>query len=87
MRPKLLISAILIAGLLGAGLALLIAYALGGTPYAYAALVAPVAATVYTCIFVYRHTSRRRALQAMLTALGTTSVVLLVIYLISERLR
>ena len=32
-------------------------------------LIAPLAATTYASVFVYRHTARRRALQAAATAL------------------
>jgi len=77
MRVKLLIIASLLASLLGSGLAVLIAWTLALTPLAVFALLATTAAA---CIFVYRHTARRRALQAMLTALFTTVFVLLIIY-------
>jgi hypothetical protein len=44
----------------------------GGALTAWAAvlaLVAPVACVVYASVFVYRHTARRRTLQAAATAL------------------
>ncbi len=77
MRPKLLIIASLLAGFVGAALCLLIIFTVAQTAFA---LLALMIVTVVACHFVYRHTARRRALQALLTALGATLVALLIIY-------
>lgn len=72
MRWKLLIVASLLAAVVGAGACFAVAYALsGGSPawWPAAALVAPLGATAYASVFVYRHTARRRTLQAAATAL------------------
>lgn len=78
MRWKLLLITSLLAAGAGAGASLWIARALGldrsgglnHSPLAVAAaLLFPIASTVFAGIFVYRHTPRRRALQAMATAL------------------
>lgn len=76
MRWKLLIVASLLASVVGTGacallLRLLAARGAGALP-AWAAVVAflvPVACVVYASIFVYRHTARRRTLQAAATAM------------------
>jgi hypothetical protein len=66
----------------GAGLALL-RYLLGATGRltspdapALAAFLLPLAAITYASVFVYRRTARRRALQAMLTALVSLALTL-----------
>ena len=76
MRWKLLIAASLLAAAAGAG----VCYAAirfilesagpgsGGWPAALT-LLAPLGANAYAAVFVYRHTARRRALQAAATAL------------------
>jgi hypothetical protein len=78
LRWKLLIVAAALAALVGAGAAtaaarLLAGYSVGApTPPVWSvglALLPPVACVTYACIFVYRHTARRRVLQAALTAL------------------
>lgn len=38
--------------------------------------------TLVACVFVYRHTARRRVLQALLTALGATLVGWIALYAI-----
>jgi len=43
-------------------------------------LILPAAAILYASIFVYRHTARRRSLQAMATALVSTTLTLAIIY-------
>lgn len=77
MRWKLLIVASLLAFVAGTGACALVVRIVaargggGGLP-AWAAVVAlavPVACVVYASIFVYRHTARRRTLQAAATAL------------------
>ena len=75
MRWKLLIAASLLAAAAGAGVCYGAAYFLlapGARPPAWAAaaaLLAPLGAITYASIFVYRHTPRRRQLQAAATAL------------------
>ncbi len=77
LRWKLLIVVPMLAALVGAGACAAAARLLsnndgGGTLPAWAAvvaLVAPIACVVYASIFVYRHTARRRTLQAAATAL------------------
>ncbi len=77
MRWKLLIAASLLAATVGAGAVLVATYfALGGPPgevppawLLAVAVLAPLAATTFAAVFVYRHTARRRTLQAAATAL------------------
>ncbi|HEX8473426.1 MAG TPA: hypothetical protein VF666_05300 [Pyrinomonadaceae bacterium] len=78
MRWKLLLISSLLATITGAGASLWIAYARGLTFHenfytsnlsVAAVLLAPLATITYASIFVYRHTARRRTLQAMATAL------------------
>ncbi|MBA2340985.1 MAG: hypothetical protein H0V88_11355 [Pyrinomonadaceae bacterium] len=83
MRWKLLIVAALLAALAGT-LPLLLGFyfgVIGSTPETFSelflkpntrillSLILPVATITYSSIFVYRHTARRRALQATITAL------------------
>ena len=83
MRWKLLIAASLLASVVGAGACALIVRILtargrGALP-AWAAVVAlavPVGCVVYASIFVYRHTARRRTLQAAATALLASTLTL-----------
>lgn len=76
MRLKLVIAASTVAAVIGAGSC--IALVLGvfsdealSRPGVLAAstLLLPIAAIVFASIFVYRHTARRRKLQAFLTAI------------------
>ncbi|MGH9900390.1 MAG: hypothetical protein ACRD68_00970 [Pyrinomonadaceae bacterium] len=86
MRWKLLLISSLLATIVGAGASLGIAHGAGvGRPVrfeppdglaALAALLLPVAAITFASIFVYRHTARRRAIQAMATALLATLLTL-----------
>ena len=77
MRWKLLIAASLLAAAVGAGAFYAASYFLlapwGGwaAPLWAAALslLAPLGAITYAAVFVYRHTPRRRQLQAAATAL------------------
>ena len=77
MRWKLLLIASLLATLVGAGATLGIVIGVLGEPGQFTApdlavfgtLIVPVAAITFASIFVYRHTARRRKLQAMATAL------------------
>ena len=76
MRWKLLIVASLLAFVVGTGVCVAIVRFLtargGGALSAWAAvaaLLAPIACIIYASVFVYRHTARRRTLQAAATAL------------------
>jgi hypothetical protein len=75
LRWKLLIAASLLAAAAGTGVCYAAAYLLlkpGAAPPAWAAVVAllaPLGFITYAAIFVYRHTARRRALQAAATGL------------------
>jgi hypothetical protein len=76
LRWKLLIIASVLAALAGAGASLAASrFAFGGgrgvfNDWAVAStLLLPLAAATYASVFVYRRTSRRRALQAAATAL------------------
>lgn len=77
MRWKLLFIASLLAAVVGAGVPLLTAFLLFGPArgvkipglFIPGSLLIPLAVITYAAIFVYRHTARRRSLQAILTAL------------------
>ncbi|HEV7842225.1 MAG TPA: hypothetical protein VGO69_00940, partial [Pyrinomonadaceae bacterium] len=89
MRWKLLLIASLLATIVGAGSTLWLVYSLTRPAeslarpslLAFAALLIPIAAITYASIFVYRHTSRRRRLQAMLTALLACLLTLTILLL------
>ena len=83
MRLKLVIAASLLAAIVGAGSC--IALVLGvfalkawSSPglLVTSTLLLPIAAIVFASIFVYRHTARRRKLQAFLTATLSTLLTL-----------
>ena len=84
MRWKLLVIASLAAVVAGAGgsagLLYLLAGRAGPTARAgwlvLAALLLPLAAITYASVFVYRHTARRRKLQAAATALASLALTL-----------
>ena len=84
MRWKLLLVASLLATLSGAGASLAITYELLGsagrvaTPglVGLATLLIPLGTITSASVFVYRHTARRRPLQAMATALLATALTL-----------
>ncbi len=77
MRWKLLLASGLIAGIVGTGLSLAVLFFTSGErqnlwqqPRLWVSLLAvllPFALFIYTAIFVYRHTARRRRLQAFLS--------------------
>ena len=76
MRLKLVLAASGLAAIVGAGTC--IALVLGvfsvkalSSPglLVISTLLLPIAATAFAAIFVYRHTARRRKLQALLTAI------------------
>ncbi|HEX7332567.1 MAG TPA: hypothetical protein VF290_13775 [Pyrinomonadaceae bacterium] len=83
MRLKLVVIASLLAAIVGAGSC--IALVLGvfslqalSSPglLVTATLLLPIAAIIFSSIFVYRHTARRRRLQAFLTAVLATLLTL-----------
>lgn len=75
MRWKLLIIASLVAALISTGGSLALVYWLDGrmnhvsAPAIAGLIIIPLIATTLASIFVYRHTARRRKLQAISTAL------------------
>ncbi len=79
MRWKLLVLVSLIASLVGCGIAIAIIFFLSGSSdaaapknfdvIALAPLIFPVAMIIVASFFVYRHTAKRRRLQAIATAL------------------
>lgn len=77
MRWKLVLIVSLVASVAGVGSTIGIVYAMTRSVAvspkpsvpAFAALLLPLAAIIFAAFFVYRHTARRRRLQAMLTAL------------------
>jgi hypothetical protein len=97
MRLKLVLAASVLAALVGAGSC--IALVLGvfsvkalSSPGLLAAstLLLPVATIVFAAIFVYRHTARRRKLQAFLTtliAILLTLTLLILFSILSNRVR
>lgn len=88
MRLKLVIAASVLAAVAGAGIC--IALVLGvfsvktlSNPglLVTSTLVLPIATTAFASIFVYRHTARRRKLQAFLTAI--IAIILTLTFLIA----
>ena len=88
MRLKLVLAASLLAAIVGAGSC--IALVLGvfsekalSTPglLVTSTLLLPILTIIFASIFVYRHTARRRKLQAVLTAL--LSILLTLAFFIS----
>jgi purine-cytosine permease-like protein len=84
MRLKLVLCASSLAAIVGAGLciAALLAFFSSIKLFAYPSLLLvstfflPTAAIVFASIFVYRHTSRRRKLQAFMTAILATTLTI-----------
>jgi purine-cytosine permease-like protein len=87
MRWKLLLIATLVATLVGAGAPLCIVFGLPGPAhqlvepdiFILSTLLIPVAAIAGAGFFVYRHTARRRRIQAMLTVLIATLLTLTIL--------
>ena len=97
VRWKLLIITSLVAALLSAGGMYLLTYLLDDylTPsrvslgYGVGLLLIPLLVTTLAFIFVYRHTARRRKLQAVLTALASlilTAIALFLVQVLSTQL-
>jgi len=84
MRPKLVVGVSMLSALLGAGscvgIVLGVSSALNSTGkpglLAFATLLLPIASIIFASIFVYRHTARRRKLQAFITAVLATILTL-----------
>ncbi|HZE69203.1 MAG TPA: hypothetical protein VE135_06705 [Pyrinomonadaceae bacterium] len=91
MRLKLVITISLLAALIGAGAS--IAIILFGFssftslrhpgPLGLTSLLLPIATVLLASVFVYRHTARRRKLQALLTAILATFLSLCLFLLAS----
>ena len=90
MRLKLVVIASLLAAIVGAGSC--IALVLGvfsvqalSSPglLVTSTLLLPIAAIVFASIFVYRHTARRRRLQAFLTVILATLLTLALFIVVS----
>jgi hypothetical protein len=80
LRWKLLIAASLLAAAAGSGAFYAAWHFLpapwGGVWAAALSLLAPLGAITYAAVFVYRHTARRRQLQAAATALLASLITL-----------
>jgi hypothetical protein len=84
MRPKLVFGVSLLSALLGGGSCIAIVFVVFSSfnPMAHPGLVVfgtlllPLAAIILGSVFVYRHTARRRKLQAFITAVLTTILTL-----------
>ena len=84
MRPKLVVGVSLLASFIGAGSCIGLVFAVFSSfdPTASVgwlvilSFLLPVATIVFASIFVYRHTARRRRLQAFMTAVLATLLTL-----------
>lgn len=91
MRWRLLLIVSLLATIVGAGSTLGLVYFLTRPPEQLArptlltlgTLLIPVLVAIFAGIFVYRHTARRRRLQAMLTVLFISLLTLAILSLSS----
>ena len=79
MRLKLVLAASLLAAIAGAGSCIALVFGVFSVKalaspglLVSSTLLLPVLAIVFSSIFVYRHTARRRKLQAFLTAMLAT---------------
>jgi predicted MFS family arabinose efflux permease len=94
VRWKLLIITSLVAALLNAGGMYLFAFLLnayenrlrGTIGMEAALLLVPLGVSTLAGIFMYRHTARRRKLQATLTALASLIVAILLLFLVAQLL-
>jgi hypothetical protein len=84
MRPKLVFGVSLVSALLGGGSCIAIVFVVFsslnpvGRPelVVFGTLLLPIAAITLGSVFVYRHTARRRKLQAFITAVLATILTL-----------
>jgi len=84
MRPKLVVGVSMLSALLGAGSCIGIVWGVSSALnpvnkpglLAFATLLLPIASIIFASIFVYRHTARRRKLQAFITAVLATILTL-----------
>jgi purine-cytosine permease-like protein len=84
MRPKLVLGVSFLAALLGAGSCIGIVLGISSSLnpasrpglIVIASLLLPIAAIIFASVFVYRHTARRRKLQAFVTAVLATLLTL-----------
>jgi len=90
MRLKLVFAASALAALVGAGSCIALVLGVFSTAalsrpglLVASTLLAPIATIVFAAIFVYRHTARRRRLQALLTTLIATLLTLCLFILAS----
>ena len=91
MRLKLLIVASILAAIVGAGSCIAIVFLAFASlkPFTtpgllvLATFLLPTASIIFAAIFVYRHTARRRKLQAALTVLIATLITLCLFVLAS----
>jgi purine-cytosine permease-like protein len=79
MRLKLVLAASLLAAIAGAGSCIALVFGFFSVKtlsnpglLVSSTLLLPVLAIIFSSIFVYRHTARRRKLQALLTAILAT---------------
>ena len=96
MRPKLVVGVSSLAALLGAGSCIAIVFSVFSSLspvtkpglLVAATFLLPIALIVFASVFVYRHTARRRKLQAFATAVLATLLtfaLLLVAIIVSGR--
>jgi len=84
MRPKLVLGVASLAALIGAGSCIAILFASTASVsvparpglLVAASLLLPIATIIFAAVFVYRHTARRRKLQAFVTAVLATLLTL-----------
>ena len=88
MRLKLVIAASVLAAVVGAGICIALVLGVFSVKtlsnsglLVTSTLVLPIATTAFASIFVYRHTARRRKLQAFLTAI--IAIILTLTFLIA----
>src|SRR5215813_11315538 len=84
MRPKLVFGVSILSALLGGGSCIAIVFVVFSSfnpvgrlgLFVFATLLLPIAAIILGTVFVYRHTARRRKLQAFITAVLATILTL-----------
>lgn len=90
MRLKLVFAASALAAIVGAGSCIALVLGVFSTAtwsrpglLAASTLLLPIASIIFAAVFVYRHTARRRKLQAFLTTLIATLLTLALIIVAS----